>query len=197
MNRGGNFSESEGEFDGPENQVEINNDRKLQGLAANSASAASSSSTSAIRLSEIGPRLKLKLVKIEEGICEGNVLYHDLIKETPEQLEIIRQSLKDKKWAAFTLKTYTFKKRFFLFLCVFSNRKQEKEKKKAKRASAKKKNANDEEREKKSAPNKRKKKADDENKDEDDGAADGGDEADEDAEYYKQELGEEPSPGKK
>ena len=31
---------------------------------------------SAIRLVELGPRLTLSLLKIEEGLCDGEVLYH-------------------------------------------------------------------------------------------------------------------------
>jgi len=30
----------------------------------------------AIRLHELGPRLKLRLIKIEEGLCRGNVVFH-------------------------------------------------------------------------------------------------------------------------
>ena len=36
----------------------------------------------AIRLTEIGPRLRLELVKIEEGMCDGKVLYHRYIHKT-------------------------------------------------------------------------------------------------------------------
>jgi ribosome biogenesis protein SSF1/2 len=36
----------------------------------------------AIRLTEIGPRLRLELVKIEEGICDGKVLYHRYVQKT-------------------------------------------------------------------------------------------------------------------
>ena len=32
-----------------------------------------------IRLHELGPRLKLQLVKIEEGFCRGNVVFHQFI----------------------------------------------------------------------------------------------------------------------
>lgn len=31
---------------------------------------------SAVRLQEIGPRMSLQLVKVEEGVCDGTVLYH-------------------------------------------------------------------------------------------------------------------------
>lgn len=41
----------------------------------------------AIRLSEVGPRLTLKLVKIEEGICTGRVIHHEFIKKTDKEIE--------------------------------------------------------------------------------------------------------------
>ena len=34
------------------------------------------SGRSAIKLAELGPRLTMKLLKIEEGVCAGEVLYH-------------------------------------------------------------------------------------------------------------------------
>jgi ribosome biogenesis protein SSF1/2 len=37
----------------------------------------------AIRLHEIGPRMKLRLVKIEEGLCRGNVVFHAHQSKTP------------------------------------------------------------------------------------------------------------------
>jgi len=33
----------------------------------------------AIKLHELGPRLKLRLMKIEEGLCRGNVVFHSVI----------------------------------------------------------------------------------------------------------------------
>ncbi|VDK42754.1 unnamed protein product [Taenia asiatica] len=42
-----------------------------------------------IRLTEIGPRLTLQLIKIEEGVNSGAVLYHSWQKRTPQ--EIARQ----------------------------------------------------------------------------------------------------------
>jgi Brix domain len=36
----------------------------------------------AIRLAEIGPRLRLELVKIEEGMCDGKVMYHRYVHKT-------------------------------------------------------------------------------------------------------------------
>ncbi|SCU96495.1 LAFA_0G06612g1_1 [Lachancea sp. 'fantastica'] len=40
----------------------------------------------AIKLTEVGPRLTLKLVKIEEGICSGKVLHHSYVKKTDSEI---------------------------------------------------------------------------------------------------------------
>lgn len=86
------MSESEAEFDAPESQVKVSQEIKIR-HAVNL-----KNTTSAIRLYEIGPRLKLKLIKIEEGLCDGEVLYHELIQKTPEELSALRESLKLKKY---------------------------------------------------------------------------------------------------
>lgn len=43
------------------------------------------SGKSSIKLSELGPRLSLQLIKIEDGLLDGEVLYHDLIEKTDEE----------------------------------------------------------------------------------------------------------------
>merc|ERR1712168_160545 len=52
---------------------------------------------SAVRLTEIGPRITMKLVKIEEGVCEGTVLHHEFISKTPAELELMKQMRAQKK----------------------------------------------------------------------------------------------------
>lgn len=55
----------------------------------------------AIRLTEIGPRLRLELVKIEEGMCDGKVLYHRYIQKTKVCLGLsfrTKISAKKKNW---------------------------------------------------------------------------------------------------
>jgi ribosome biogenesis protein SSF1/2 len=47
-------------------------------------------------LTELGPRLKLELIKIEEGICEGQVMYHSLITKTEAELAAMK-ALREKK----------------------------------------------------------------------------------------------------
>lgn len=56
---------------------------------------------SAIRCSEIGPRMTLKLVKVERETCEGDVLYHAYNTKTPEEAA----AAKAKVEAAAALKT--------------------------------------------------------------------------------------------
>ncbi|KAL8274577.1 hypothetical protein Esti_001480 [Eimeria stiedai] len=54
----------------------------------------------AVQLREIGPRLQLKLIKIEDDVCTGKVLYHALIAKTPEELRVLKkkeQMLKAKR----------------------------------------------------------------------------------------------------
>ena len=34
----------------------------------------------AIRLSEIGPRMELQLVKVQSGLCDGEILFHEFSK---------------------------------------------------------------------------------------------------------------------
>jgi ribosome biogenesis protein SSF1/2 len=39
----------------------------------------------AVKLSELGPRMKLRLVKVEEGLCEGKIMWHEFIAKTKEE----------------------------------------------------------------------------------------------------------------
>lgn len=82
------MSESEAEFDLNDNQVTLPKDAGC---------ANTKGSKSAIRLVEMGPRMKFKLIKIEEGICEGKVLYHSFVGKSEEEISEIRQILKQKK----------------------------------------------------------------------------------------------------
>lgn len=45
---------------------------------------------SAIRLVELGPRITMKLIKIEEGLFDGDVMYHSLVEKTEEEKKAIR-----------------------------------------------------------------------------------------------------------
>lgn len=45
----------------------------------------------AVKLTEIGPRMKLGLVKIEEGVCDGKVLFHTQFKKTKTEMNKLEQ----------------------------------------------------------------------------------------------------------
>jgi ribosome biogenesis protein SSF1/2 len=40
----------------------------------------------AIKLHELGPRLKLRLTKVEEGVCAGKVMWHEYIHKSKEEI---------------------------------------------------------------------------------------------------------------
>jgi len=51
----------------------------------------------AIRLRECGPRLQLQLIKAQEGILLGNVLYHRWTTKTPTQLQLLQEKARQKQ----------------------------------------------------------------------------------------------------
>ncbi|XP_069571702.1 suppressor of SWI4 1 homolog [Brachyistius frenatus] len=81
MMKGANLSESEAEQDGEHNITELPQVYSGRGNMA--------SQQSAVRLTEIGPRMTLQLMKIQEGMGEGNVCYHSMIAKTEEELREI------------------------------------------------------------------------------------------------------------
>lgn len=52
---------------------------------------------SAIRLTELGPRMRLKLIKIEEGICSGEVLFHKYVKKTAKEIKEMKSKREEKR----------------------------------------------------------------------------------------------------
>lgn len=54
---------------------------------------------SAIRLHEIGPRLTLELTKIQDDLYKGDVLYHNSIVKTEEELIEMKKKWAEKKRA--------------------------------------------------------------------------------------------------
>ncbi|KAF1987282.1 Brix-domain-containing protein [Aulographum hederae CBS 113979] len=45
----------------------------------------------AIKLAELGPRMKLRLVKVEEGMCAGKVMWHEFVQKTDEEKKAMEQ----------------------------------------------------------------------------------------------------------
>ncbi|XP_061557187.1 suppressor of SWI4 1 homolog [Phycodurus eques] len=165
MMKGANLSESEAEQDGEHNITELPQVYSGRGNMA--------SEQSAIRLTEIGPRMTLQLTKIQDGMAGGNVMYHATISKTEEDIQEILQ----RKEAQMKAKAERRKKQE---KNVAQKTKQKEEHKKKSLAGIK-------------------RKADDKDKDnevEDPGVQGDGAgaavESDDEAEYYRQAVGEEP-----
>lgn len=47
----------------------------------------------AIKLVELGPRMRLRLLKVEEGLCSGKVMWHDYLQKTKDEVKAL-----DAKW---------------------------------------------------------------------------------------------------
>ena len=46
-----------------------------------------------VRLIEIGPRMKLRMTKVEEGLCNGKIMWHEYLHKTKEEIENM-----ERKW---------------------------------------------------------------------------------------------------
>lgn len=85
---------SEGE---DESEGEEANDRRVE-LPQNYLGRGNIKNTKkAIRLREIGPRMELGLIKIEQGLGGGDVLYHELIKKSKGEDQRIKKKIKEKE----------------------------------------------------------------------------------------------------
>eukprot|EP00526_Cylindrotheca_closterium_P009748 CAMPEP_0113605852 /NCGR_PEP_ID=MMETSP0017_2-20120614/2550_1 /TAXON_ID=2856 /ORGANISM="Cylindrotheca closterium" /LENGTH=428 /DNA_ID=CAMNT_0000514373 /DNA_START=20 /DNA_END=1306 /DNA_ORIENTATION=+ /assembly_acc=CAM_ASM_000147 len=49
-------------------------------------------SKSALKLVELGPRLSIELIKVEQGLGEGNIMFHAFVHKTPEEAKEIQES---------------------------------------------------------------------------------------------------------
>ncbi|CAH0057057.1 unnamed protein product [Clonostachys solani] len=45
----------------------------------------------AVKLVELGPRMRLRLTKVEEGLCSGKVMWHEYVHKTKEELKELEQ----------------------------------------------------------------------------------------------------------
>ncbi|XP_061875779.1 LOW QUALITY PROTEIN: suppressor of SWI4 1 homolog, partial [Colius striatus] len=155
------LSESEAEQDGTHNVLELPQAYAGRGNMKEQ--------QSAVRLSEIGPRMTLQLIKVEEGLAQGNVLYHSLVHKDEEQL----RELLARREAKLQLKAERRRRQ-----------QQDVERKRRQREAH---------REKSLAGMTGKRQQDGDSDAEDPGAPEQPAASDEsDAEYYRQELGQEP-----
>lgn len=47
----------------------------------------------AVKLVELGPRMKLRMTKVEEGVCTGKIMWHEYIQKSAAEMKDL-----DKKW---------------------------------------------------------------------------------------------------
>jgi ribosome biogenesis protein SSF1/2 len=79
---------SDSEYDDPAHHVNLPQNLGKGNLEDNKSS---------IRLYELGPRITFQLIKIEEDLMNGEVLYHDFIVKTEQEQEEIRKNRDAKK----------------------------------------------------------------------------------------------------
>jgi ribosome biogenesis protein SSF1/2 len=90
MAREAALTESEGEAD------ELDENRQVTLSQRISSRGNMIDEKSAIRLTEIGPRMTLELVKIEEGLMTGDILYHALVTKTKAEVKELKKNRKEK-----------------------------------------------------------------------------------------------------
>ena len=88
MTKSGYGSESEGE-DAEAGKVEIEETTARGDVRG--------TRQSRVKLTEIGPRMELEILKIEEGLCDGKVLYHAYESRTAEEVSAKDSEIEEKK----------------------------------------------------------------------------------------------------
>lgn len=67
------------------------NKKELQRMKAGEKKTGGGSSSNiekrAVKLVELGPRMRLRLMKVEEGLCGGRVMWHALVNKTQEEAD--------------------------------------------------------------------------------------------------------------
>ncbi|KAK4228589.1 ribosome biogenesis protein SSF1 [Podospora fimiseda] len=51
----------------------------------------------AVKLVELGPRMKLRMTKVEEGVCSGKVMWHEYIHKTKEEIRALEQKHEERR----------------------------------------------------------------------------------------------------
>ncbi|CAK7237212.1 Pre-mRNA-splicing factor cwf19 [Sporothrix eucalyptigena] len=51
----------------------------------------------AVKLVELGPRMKLRLVKVEEGMCQGQVMWHEHVHKSKQEIRELKERWEQRK----------------------------------------------------------------------------------------------------
>ena len=87
-------SDAEGVLGGEDNSVDLpaSFGSKTSGMRATAAGGAEGGGArSRVKLHEIGPRMELEMLKVEEGMCAGTVMYHLHETRTPEEAKTLAE----------------------------------------------------------------------------------------------------------
>ena len=85
---GGGGAASDSEYEDEDNKVELAQDLRTRG--------GRKGAQSAIRLAEIGPRMTLRLAKVESGLADGDVLYHAYVKKSADEARGLKRKHEDR-----------------------------------------------------------------------------------------------------
>jgi len=88
---------SESEIDGDAEIEVLPGSTKNPTKQKRTTSTAGGAEKRAVRLTEIGPRMTLELVKIEEGLSDGKVLYHSFVKKTRKEEKELEERWRERK----------------------------------------------------------------------------------------------------
>ena len=91
----GYTSESEVE-DGAEVEV-LPNSSRAKNPTKRKRISTSTAEKCAVKLTEIGPRMTLELVKIEEGLADGKILYHSFVTKTRKEERELEERWRERK----------------------------------------------------------------------------------------------------
>ncbi|KAL2264130.1 hypothetical protein VTK26DRAFT_1999 [Humicola hyalothermophila] len=51
----------------------------------------------AVKLVELGPRMRLRMTKVEEGLCSGKVMWHEYVHKTKEEIRELEQKWEQRR----------------------------------------------------------------------------------------------------
>ncbi|KAK3989325.1 ribosome biogenesis protein SSF1 [Cladorrhinum sp. PSN332] len=51
----------------------------------------------AVKLVELGPRMKLRMTKVEDGVCSGKIMWHEYIHKTKAELRALEQKHEERR----------------------------------------------------------------------------------------------------
>jgi ribosome biogenesis protein SSF1/2 len=91
------FSSDSERDDTEETRVQLQQDFNAPGQGAVGRATARSGTRQAIRLVELGPRMRMSLMKVEEGLMDGAVLHHAFVQKTPEEITQLERRRKQKE----------------------------------------------------------------------------------------------------